>query len=451
VLKGVERRRFSLGELMRERSVPGLSVAVVDRGRLDWARAFGVADAVTGRRADTDTLFQAGSISKAIKATVALRLVDQSRLSLDVNVNAYLCSWAVPENEFTTTESVTLRRLLSHTAGLNSPNFVSWRAVEAQASIIDLLEGRPPAGDKPVRVEHVPGSRMQYSNGGALVAQLVVEEVTGELMHSLAESLVFQPLQMNQSTFRQPLSPQWEARTAAAHDSAGARYPGRYTVPVPMSHLWTTPKDLLKWARALSESYRLPSGLVSQPVARQMLSPQIEGAPTGLGTFVWGTGATLNFQHGGRLEGAAAEVIYYPALDAGAAVMVNGDGGAFLVTSLMNALGVEYGWPGSTPRKVDFEEAPVDLITQAVGTYVTDYPKTFALTLSRERHRLFVRCFKLGIDSELVLVAPNEFVTTMEGWPMKLEMGDEGRVTRVNLGGFVFSKQQVDDRSPEMP
>src|SRR5262245_18570303 len=94
--------------------VPRLSVAVVDGGKVAWARSYGKTAAEYGRPVDAETLFQAASISKHVAALVALKLVDEGKLSLDEDVNRKLRSWKVPENEFTRTEKVTLRRLLNH-------------------------------------------------------------------------------------------------------------------------------------------------------------------------------------------------------------------------------------------------------------------------------------------------------------------------------------------------
>src|SRR5215467_15808341 len=89
--------------------IPGVSVAVIDGGKIAWARGYGVT-AENGKPVDADTLFQAASISKHVAAIVALHLVDEGKLSLDEDVNHKLRAWKVPENEFTRTEKVTLRR-----------------------------------------------------------------------------------------------------------------------------------------------------------------------------------------------------------------------------------------------------------------------------------------------------------------------------------------------------
>ena len=97
----------------------------------------------------TSTLFQAGSISKPVAALGALRLVEQGKLALDEDVNARLTTWKVPENEFTREKKVTLRGLLSHTAGLTVHGFPGYATDEPVATLVQVLDGAKPANTPP--------------------------------------------------------------------------------------------------------------------------------------------------------------------------------------------------------------------------------------------------------------------------------------------------------------
>src|SRR5579864_2012954 len=115
--------RVSLPELMKAFNVPGLSIAVIENYKIVDVKAYGFIAPGSSTPVTPKTLFQAGSISKPVAATGALSLVEQGKLSLDEDVNEKLTIWKVPENEFTQTEKVTLRRLMSHTAGLTVHGF----------------------------------------------------------------------------------------------------------------------------------------------------------------------------------------------------------------------------------------------------------------------------------------------------------------------------------------
>jgi CubicO group peptidase (beta-lactamase class C family) len=166
VIKGDASPAQPLTERMKFYRVPGVSVAVVSGGKIDWARGFGVKDVSTSEPLTTETLFQAGSISKPVAALAALRLVQDGRLSLDQNVNERLVSWKVPENRFTRKEKVTLRRLLTHSAGTTIHGYPGYSADARVPTLAQILDGKKPAHPAPIRVDTVPGTKWIYSGGG---------------------------------------------------------------------------------------------------------------------------------------------------------------------------------------------------------------------------------------------------------------------------------------------
>ena len=123
IIKSAKKNFSSIEKKMEELNTPGVSVAVAKDGKLHWAKGYGIANTKTGQKVDNNTLFQAGSISKPLAALAALRLVQDGKLDLDEDVNVYLKTWKVPDSEFTKTEKVTLRRLLTHTAGTTVHGF----------------------------------------------------------------------------------------------------------------------------------------------------------------------------------------------------------------------------------------------------------------------------------------------------------------------------------------
>ena len=128
LIAGRPRTPASLAERMAALGTPGVSVAVINDGVIEWARGYGVVEAGSTVKVTPTTRFQAASISKSVAALAALRLVEQGKLALDEDVNARLVSWKVPGNQFAESEKVTLRRLLSHTAGLTVHGFGGYAA-----------------------------------------------------------------------------------------------------------------------------------------------------------------------------------------------------------------------------------------------------------------------------------------------------------------------------------
>src|SRR5687767_14607444 len=166
VVKGRSLRVSKLEDRMRDLKVPAVSVAVFQYGRLEWTRAWGYANVEAKRKASPDTRFQAASISKPVAAVAALALVARGRLRLDDDVNNHLKSWKLPQNQFTATEKVTLRRLLSHSAGTTVSGFRGYGAGEEVPTLLQVLAGTKPANSAPVVVDSPVGSKWRYSGGG---------------------------------------------------------------------------------------------------------------------------------------------------------------------------------------------------------------------------------------------------------------------------------------------
>jgi CubicO group peptidase (beta-lactamase class C family) len=317
---------------MAQRRIRGLSLAIIKGGKIAVARAYGVTDDSSKAPVTTTTLFQAGSISKPVSAVGALHLVEAGTLSLDGNVNDKLVSWKVPDNRFTETEKVTLRRLLSHSAGLTVHGFPGYDVADRVPTVVQVLDGAPPANTAPIRVDTTPGAIWRYSGGGFTVMQLMVTDVTREPFPQFLQKTVLAPAGMTNSSFEQPLPNAKAARTAAGYYADGSPVRGRWHVYPEMAAagLWTTPTDLAKWAIEVQETLAGHGhGIISPAMARQFVTEQKGGS--GLGVGVQGTGRTLRFSHGGRDEGFDALLEAGAETGDGVAIMINANDNARLM------------------------------------------------------------------------------------------------------------------------
>lgn len=120
------------------------------------------------------------------------------------DVNGRLKSWQVPESEFTKTQKVTLRRILSHSAGLTVPGFLGYASDAQLPTLIQILNGTPPANSQPVRVEMIPGTKFRYAGGGYVVLQQLLTDVSGKSFPDLLDQLVLKKLGMDHSSFLEP-------------------------------------------------------------------------------------------------------------------------------------------------------------------------------------------------------------------------------------------------------
>jgi CubicO group peptidase (beta-lactamase class C family) len=317
-------------------TTPGLAVALVHGGQMVWAAGYGVADPTTCQPVMATTRFQAASLSKPVTAWGVLRLVESGRIRLDEPVVGHLRRWRLPPSRFNA-DGLTVRRLLSHTAGLSVHGYVGQRADRPLPSIAASLSGE--TGDSfPVELLEPPGRRWLYSGGGYSLLQLLAEELTGRPFADYMQAEVLGPLGMTASSFR------WSrtAETARPHDAGGGRLPDFVFAEQAAAGLVTTAPDLARFVAAA-----LP-GPRGAPPGRGVLSPAgvglaLTAAPGTEGR--WGLGYGLGLTpgddrlaylpsgdrlayHEGANRGWRAGLALLPDRRAGIALLANGDDGS---------------------------------------------------------------------------------------------------------------------------
>ncbi|MEY4173691.1 MAG: FmtA-like protein, partial [Actinomycetota bacterium] len=341
---GREPERFAIVERMDRYCVPGTAVAVVDEGEIAWAAGYGVRGP-SGAAVDEHTLFQAASISKAVAAVAVLALVEHGALDLDADVNTRLRRFRLPASEHTATAPVTLRHLLSHTAGLSVPGFPGYAVGEVVPDAIGVLTGQG-ANTPAVESFAAPGTVAQYSGGGTTIVQVLVEDVTGRAFPEVMHDLVLRPFGMLSSTFEQPLSHGRASGAALAHGTTGRPLTGGFHVypELQAAGLWSTATDLARWAISVQ---RLLAGDAGGPIspstARLMVTPVGLG-PFGLGPELSGEGSLGRFGHGGANQGYKSQVDGLLDGSSGAVVLTNGENGTTLVGEVRRSVAAEYGW-----------------------------------------------------------------------------------------------------------
>ena len=365
---------WSLPARMAHHRVPGVAIAVLRDGKVVHSTGYGLREAGTRNAVDADTLFSVGSVSKVVTAAATLRLVDDGTLDLDRDVDSYLSSWQVPASAEVPDPVVTLRMLMSHTAGLNVHGFADYQPGEALPTLLQIVEGQPPARNKPVRLIHPPGERGDYSGGGVMIEQLVLEDATGSDLESIVRGQVFGPLGMRRSTFANPL-PAATANVARAHDGEGAPTAlprGWESFPEQAaSGLWTSGNDLAAFVAALLGSYRGDGGFLHRPLAVQMMT-EVSPSWHGLGPRLDGAGEARIFHHGGSNDSYRAWIEGYLETGDGFVILSNGANGGALVSEIRNALSDAIGRGVNPPIRAIALDLREPAYADYAGTFVAD-------------------------------------------------------------------------------
>jgi CubicO group peptidase (beta-lactamase class C family) len=354
---------------MTELHVPGVSIAVIHNGSIEWIRGFGASK--TGGSPVTEyTLFQAGSISKPLAAMAALHQVQSGKLSLDSDVNSQLVSWKIPEAPAANGKPVTLRELLTHTAGTTVHGFPGYAPNDPVPTLIQVLNGEKPANTPPIRVESEPGSKWNYSGGGYVIMQQLLLDTTKQPFPKLIHDTVLAPIGMTHSTYEQPLPADLQKSAATPYEDNGDPVSGgAHTYPeMTAAGLWTTASDLARYCIEVEQSLQgRANHVLSQKLTEEMLIPG--KGDWGLGLQIGGTPDNRYFSHGGVNAGFEGLFVAYEKHGDGAVVLTNAQGGTRLATDVMRSIANEYGWPDfHSAIRTEIKLAP-DTLNQYPGAY----------------------------------------------------------------------------------
>jgi D-alanyl-D-alanine carboxypeptidase len=322
----LERR---IATLLRQHHLPGTAVGVVRGQECVWSRGFGFADIASRRRPDADTLYRVASITKTFTATAVLQLRDDGRLRLDDPVVHHLPEFGRARLRFGSPEDITIRRLLSHRAGLITEGpFSYWDTLEfpTMADVLDRL------AESEVVIE--PDSASKYSNLAFALLGEVVARISGRPYEEYVRAEIFEPLGMTSSTF----APDGALRGQMATGYDPHPFEDE---PVPAGHtstrgitaaagLYTTVHDLARWIALqfrTDAAERSGAQILSGRTIEEMHRPQdIDPTWTAarcLGWMAQRRGERIYHGHGGSIHGFITQVLFSKARRSGVIVLTN--------------------------------------------------------------------------------------------------------------------------------
>jgi CubicO group peptidase (beta-lactamase class C family) len=279
-------------------------------------------------------------------------------------------------------------------------------------------------------VETVPGSQWSYSGGGYTVMQLLAEEITGQPFPAWMRSTVLEPLQMERSTFEQPLPARYAEEAATAHHGDGRPIDGKWhTYPeMAAAGLWTTPSDLARFVMEISASHAGKSNrILSRESTRAMLTPVLNNH--GLGPRVENSGETLQFNHAGGNAGFRCFMVGYPGLEQGAVVMTNGDNGDMLMMEIIRGIARAYGWPNFHQSEKTIVPVDSGIYPRYEGEYrLVNFPENGVL-IRNEDDRLVMESLPDGVCYEMHAETETRFFLEEQEETFDFAMDAEGRAS----------------------
>ncbi len=372
---------WSIKERMEHYGIPGVSIAVIHNGKIVWTKGYGVTDSISKSPVTKQTLFQ--TVSQPLTAYGALSLVEQNKVSLNKDINGYLKSWKVPENEFTKKKKVTIKHLLNHSAGIKHHGIGGYSTGSSIPTLVEVLNGIAPAKNDPVLLIKAPEESHYNSAGGYTIIQQMMIDVEGKKFPEIMNELVLQPLEMKNSTFNQPLTTEQLTMAATGYLKDGSMVKGKsHTYPaMSTSGLWSTAEDLAKFVINIQQT---PINSSNKGLSKDMTALMLTKSPFvednyGLGTYVYNRKDETYFGQGKWNRGFYGQMTAHKDKGYGVVILTNSTYPAF-VSELIRSVALAYKWDDFVPvhKKMEIEQSLVDEITgryQANGRIVEVFQK----------------------------------------------------------------------------
>jgi CubicO group peptidase (beta-lactamase class C family) len=327
---------MTLNERLKYYKISAFSLALINDGKIDYTYCYGYKNRdilnlekdnkIIENTVTENTLFQAGSISKPVFATAVMRLVQKGIVDLDKDISEYIDTsfYKTFDNQ---KHVITLRQLLSHTAGFNLHGFAGYQHGQLIPSLDQILKGEEPSNNLPLFLIKEPGKEWSYSGGGYLLAQKVICEVCGSDFETIVQNEVLQPFGMNDSTYQQPINEDKKYNIACGYDCYNLRLPeGCNVMPeLAAAGLWTTPSDLASYGIEMMKAYDGKSQFISKETIDIMLTKVIPNIPTGLGLFIPDDNPNGYFDHCGDNRGYHSTMCFQAKGNKGYVAMINSD------------------------------------------------------------------------------------------------------------------------------
>ena len=338
---------WNLEQQMKKYNVTGLSIAVIHNYEIEWAKGYGSTGNKEFSNVTEQTVFQAASMSKFVNAVALMTLVQSNKIDLDEDINKYLTSWKFSINENVGNEPITIRQLLSHTAGLSTHGFNGYKTSNKLPSIIEILEGENPANSDKVEQVQQANKNFKYSGGGTIISQLILLDITNSSYENYADENIFTPLGMSNSFYSTEFE-KYPKDLAFGHKGNGKTLNKNYNFypESAAAGLWTTPTDLAKLIIDIQRSLKTePSQILSLQSTKELIKPTLNKSNSALGLFTQKEGGKLYLQHSGSNRGFRGKFFFGAEEGDGVVIMVNGTN-TEIIEEIIRSVASVYNWAG---------------------------------------------------------------------------------------------------------
>ncbi|PQJ79999.1 hypothetical protein BTO18_12830 [Polaribacter porphyrae] len=438
-----ELRFYNINNRMQYYDVPGLAIAIIKKGEIIFSKGYGFAQLKDSVKVNNNTVFQAGSLSKSITAVTVMRLVEKGILDLDTNIDEYLKTWKFPKSKYRNEKPITLRNLLSHTAGVKNNNHFGFAENEKFPTINELLNGYK--NYKRISMDTIPGARYKYSNTGYAVLEKIIEDVTKKSFQQVVSEKVFIPFGMTNSSGVTRTFDKEDKQTSYAFNNEGKRYKEYWfnAANKASGGIWTSAEDLARFIIKFQKILKGKNSFISSELANKMLVPV--KAKYGLGFDIKLVKDSTIFYHTGKNRGFTNIMMGMQDTSNGIVVLTNADNGGYLFMEIVRGVSELNNWNFSKPKVLE----TITVSKETLETYKGVYKATidgdiYSLEIELEgKHLKLIDLDQEDVTYPLRAVTKTKFRDINDGEKVDFITNDKGEIMLLWDETFKFEKQNV--------
>ena len=396
------------------------SVAVAKNGELIYSRALGYADLASGQRANTESKYGIGSISKTFTAVLIMKAVEANKLDLDATIESFFPSIA-------NANKISIRQLLGHRSGVhsftNEKSYLNWNTqAKTESEMIDIIA----KGGS----DFEPGTKTEYSNSNYVLLSFILEKVYGKPYSDVLQENICQPLGLTNTYLGEKINPaENECRSYKPENGWQLQTQTDSSIPLGAGGLVSNPSDLLKFADALFNGKLLS--------AESLLLMETIRDGYGLGLFQIPFYDQTGFGHTGGIDGFTSVFSYFPGSHVGYALTSNGtavNNNDISIAVLSAVFGKEFKLPEFSAYSVAAEQ-----LEQYTGVY-TSAQLPLVITISLKDSRLIAQA--TGQPSfPLEATAKDKFEFRQAGIVMEFNPEEKSMILKQAGGEFNYTKE----------
>ncbi|MCB2209219.1 MAG: beta-lactamase family protein [Bacteroidetes bacterium] len=395
----------SIRDRMSEYNIPALSLAVINKGRIEWADIYKNANFPEVQYLDCSSIFQAASLSKPVTFLAAVRMHAAGEIDLDKNIQDYLKEFVLPKGKQTVENPVTFRNIFSHTSGITPGGYQGYTKNLPMPSDLDILRGGEGVNSPAIEVIIPPNETLTYSGGGYTLAELTLQDIYNDEFSNIMKKWILEPAGMNHSEFTQPFPA--SNRVAKGYDYSGKVLEGgwRNHPEQAAAGLWSNSIDMAKFLIEIYKAYQGESSISSQSDIKSILSDERDGQVYGF--IVNRSGDDISITHYGGNAGYRTGMTISLTSGNGLVYLTNSDNGGALGNELLLSASQVYNWRHFKQTKAQRKNINPEVLKGLTGEYKWNNQIDLSITFD-ENNNLISLHFPNGDEYKLVAIIGDE-------------------------------------------